>query len=171
MIKDVNPRPRYKDGTPAHTLSVNHVVHKYDISKFEFPITTLRPISFRKAIGEILWIYQDESNNLDVLKNKYGISWWDSWDIGDRTIGSCYGETVRRHNLMHKLLDDIKNDPCGDSIEEAYRRSLSDVGQFDGIEDEVDFVINNHKYEKMVEYIMKEINDCMLMKRVKNAEL
>lgn len=111
--KDVNPRPHYEDGTPAHTLSVNHVVHQYDISKNEFPITTLRHIYFKKAIGEILWIYQDESNSLDLLKDKYGVTWWDEWDIGDRTIGCCYGETVRRHNLMKKLLDDIKNDPYG----------------------------------------------------------
>lgn len=56
---DENPRPRWHDGTPAHTLSVNGVVHRYDISKNEFPITTLRPIYFKKAIGELLWIYQD----------------------------------------------------------------------------------------------------------------
>lgn len=112
-FKDINPRPHYEDGTPAYTLSVNHIVHQYDISKNEFPITTLRPIYFKKAIGEILWIYQDESNDLDLLRDKYGITWWDSWDIGNRTIGSCYGETVRKHNLMHKLLDNIKNDPYG----------------------------------------------------------
>ena len=33
--RDINPRPHYKDGTPAHTFSVNSVVHKYDISKNE----------------------------------------------------------------------------------------------------------------------------------------
>lgn len=112
-FKDINPRPHYKDGAPAHTLSVNGVIHKYDISMNEFPITTLRPIYFKKAIGEILWIYQDESNDLNLLKEKYGVTWWDSWDIGDRTIGACYGETVRRHNLVHKLLDGIINDPYG----------------------------------------------------------
>lgn len=108
---DINPRPKWSDGTSAHTLSVNSIVHTYNISKGEFPITMLRPIYFKKGIGEILWIYQDESNDLNLLKNKYGISWWDEWDIGDRTIGACYGETVRRHNLMHKLLDGIKKDP------------------------------------------------------------
>ncbi len=41
--KDINPRPRYEDGTPAHTISVNHVTRKYDLSKGEFPISTLRP--------------------------------------------------------------------------------------------------------------------------------
>ncbi len=110
---DINPRPRYEDGTPAHTLSINHVMQTYDLSKGEFPIITLRPIAVKSAIGELLWIYQDQSNSLDVLRDKYNITWWDSWDIGDRTIGACYGETVRRHDLMNALLNDIEKDPDG----------------------------------------------------------
>ena len=110
---DKNPRPKYEDGTPAHTISINHEMVTFNISKGEFPIITLRPIPFKSAIGEILWIYKDASNNLDLLFDKYGITWWDSWDIGNRTIGCCYGETVRRHNLMNNLLDGIKNDEDG----------------------------------------------------------
>ena len=41
--KDENPRPKYADGTPAHTLSINHTFRQYDLSKGEFPICTLRP--------------------------------------------------------------------------------------------------------------------------------
>lgn len=26
-------------------------------------------------------------NDLDLLKNKYGVDWWNEWDIGNRTIG------------------------------------------------------------------------------------
>ena len=55
--KDINPRPKYKDGTPAHTISINHVFHTYDISKGESPFITLRPIAIKSAIGELLWIY------------------------------------------------------------------------------------------------------------------
>lgn len=107
-----NPVSAYADGTLASTLFVNGVVHKYDISKDEFPITTLRPIMIDKAIGEILWIYQDQSNDLDLLNDKYGISWWDSWEIkGTRSIGQVYGATVRDHDLMNILLDDIINYP------------------------------------------------------------
>jgi thymidylate synthase len=40
---DENPRPRYADGTPAHTLFVNHTFRTYDLSKGDFPICTLRP--------------------------------------------------------------------------------------------------------------------------------
>ena len=30
---DVNPRPKYADGTPAHTISINHVFRTYDLNK------------------------------------------------------------------------------------------------------------------------------------------
>ena len=122
--KDINPRPKYKDGTPAHTISINHVFHTYDISKGESPFITLRPIAIKSAIGELLWIYQDMSNDLDVLKNKYNVTWWDSWDIGDRTIGCCYGETVRRHKLLTNLLNGLITNPDG-------RRHIMELWQED----------------------------------------
>ena len=121
---DKNPRPKYSDGVPAHTLSVNHGMCTYDLTKGESPLITLRPIAVKSAIGELLWIYQDESNNLDVLKDKYGVTWWDEWDIGNRTIGACYGETVRRHTLVKDLLEGLKNDPDG-------RRHIINMWQVD----------------------------------------
>ena len=69
--KDENPRPKYEDGTPAYTYFVTHNVRTYDLSKGEFPITTLRPKAWRSAIKEVLWIYQDTSNSLDILRDKY----------------------------------------------------------------------------------------------------
>ena len=114
--KDENPRPKYEDGMPAYTYFVTHNVRTYDLSKGEFPITTLRPIAWKNAIKEILWIYQDASNSLDVLEDKYNIHWWNSWESQDipGTIGNRYGHTVKRYNLMNKrVLEDIKNDPYG----------------------------------------------------------
>ena len=111
---DNSPRPHYADGEPAHTLSINGGgVMTYDLSKGESPLITLRPIAINSSIGELLWIYQDESNNLDLLAEKYGVTWWDEWDIGNRTIGAVYGETVRRHNLMKKLIEGLLKDPDG----------------------------------------------------------
>ena len=112
--KDENPRPKYADGTPAYTYFINHVVRQYNLSK-SFPICTLRPIAWKNAIKEIFWIFQDQSNSLDVLENKYKIFWWRDWNSKDRpgTIGNRYGETVRRHDLLNKLLKDIKENPYG----------------------------------------------------------
>ena len=121
---DMNPRPHYTDGEPAHTLSINGGgVMTYDLAKGESPLQTLRPIAVKSAIGELLWIYQQESNDLDLLA-KYGVTWWDDWDIGNRTIGSVYGETVRRHELMKDLLEGLKNNPDG-------RRHIINLWQVD----------------------------------------
>ena len=53
---DENPRPKYSDGTPAHALSVNHLLYSYDLTKGENPLITLRPIAVKSAIGELLWM-------------------------------------------------------------------------------------------------------------------
>lgn len=58
---------------------------------------------------------------------------------GIKNIFSVYIHVPRRDRLI-KCLN------RGDDIEEAYRRSLSDVGQFDGIKDEVDLVVYNPSY-------------------------
>jgi len=110
--KDVNPRPRYEDGTPAYTISVNHVMRKYDLSKGEFPICTLRRQAWKTGIREIFTIYQHPTNDLSEMRDM-GVTWWDPWDIGDGTIGQRYGATVKRYDLIHKLIDDIKKDPYG----------------------------------------------------------
>lgn len=69
--KDQYPRPKYKDGTPAYTHFVTHNIRQYNLSHGEFPICTLRPIAWKSAIKEILWIFQDQSNGLNILNNKY----------------------------------------------------------------------------------------------------
>jgi thymidylate synthase len=107
---DRNPRPKYKDGTDAHCLFTTQVFEEYDISKGEFPITTLRTTAIKTGINEILWIYQDQDSKLESAHNR-GIMWWDEWDIGDGTIGQRYGATVKKWNLLNTLLDGLKNDP------------------------------------------------------------
>lgn len=110
-FKDVNPRPKYADGTPAHTISVNHTFRSYNLQE-EFPICTLRPQAWKTGIKEIFTIYQKPTNNLEEMR-EMGVGWWDEWDIGDGTIGQRYGATVKRYDLINKLIEDIKNDPYG----------------------------------------------------------
>ena len=124
--EDENPRPKYKDGEPAHTLSVNQVCRTYDLSEGEFPFCTLRPIAWKSAIKEILWIYQDQSNDLNILRDKYGVNYWNDWNIGDDTIGVRYGETVRRHRLIDNLIEGLKKDSFG-------RRHIMDLWQEDDL--------------------------------------
>lgn len=110
--KDINPRPHYADGTPAHTISVNHVCRSYDLNAGEFPICTLRPIAWKTGIKEIFTIYQKPTNNLVEMRTM-GVGWWDDWDIGDGTIGQRYGATTKRYDLVNNLIKDIQNDPYG----------------------------------------------------------
>jgi guanylate kinase len=68
--------------------------------------------------------------------------------IPNLDIRAFYINVPRRDRLI-KILQ------RGDNIEEAYRRSLSDVGQFDGIADEVDYIIDNKAYSKTIEQMSK----------------
>ena len=48
---DMEVRPRWLDGTPAHTVKKFCIVNRYDLSK-EFPIMTIRKQGFKNAIDE-----------------------------------------------------------------------------------------------------------------------
>ena len=110
--KDINPRPHYADGTPAHTISVNHTYRTYNLAEGDFPICTLRPQAWKTGIREIFTIYQKPTNNIKEMHER-GVTWWDEWDIGDGTIGQRYGATVDRYDLINNLIKDIQNDPYG----------------------------------------------------------
>lgn len=116
-VLDKNPRPYWleEDGshTPAYSLFTTQYMEQFDISKGEFPISTIKPTAWKTGIREMLWIYQEASNDLSVARDKFGIMWWDSWDIGDGTIGSTYGAIVKKYDLMNTLLEGIKNNPYG----------------------------------------------------------
>ena len=111
---DQNVRPKWEDGTPAHTVKKFCVVNRYDLSK-EFPILTLRPTYLKSAIDEILWIWQKKSNNIKDLKSHI----WDSWADEDGSIGKAYGYqmSVKHHypegdfDQVDRVLYDLKHNP------------------------------------------------------------
>ena len=112
-------RPKYKDGTTANSKYITGSFAEYDLSKGEFPITTLRPIAIKSAIKEVLWIYQDQSNSLDVLEDKYNVHYWNDWEVegvpannGDkRSIGQRYGAVVKKHEIINRLLAQLEANP------------------------------------------------------------
>ena len=71
---DQEVRPRWEDGTPAHTIKTFGVVNRYDLSR-EFPIMTLRRTYWKSAVDELLWIWQKKSNRIADL----GSHVWDEW--------------------------------------------------------------------------------------------
>ena len=107
-------RPRWEDGTPAHTIKKFCVVNRYDLQK-EFPIMTLRRVYYRSAIDEILWIYQKKSNRVADLSSHI----WDAWADENGTIGKAYGYQlgVKHHypegefDQVDKVLYDLNHNP------------------------------------------------------------
>lgn len=111
---DLDVRPKWKDGTPAHTKSLFGVVTEYRLDK-EFPVTTLRRTPLKSAIDEILWIWQKKSNNVADLKSHI----WDAWADENGSINKAYGYQLGiKHSYpegefdqVDRVLYDLKNNP------------------------------------------------------------
>ncbi|MBZ2151781.1 thymidylate synthase [Streptococcus cristatus] len=124
-----NARPRYKDGNVANSKYITGSFAEYDLSKGEFPITTLRPIAIKSAIKEVLWIYQDQSNSLELLNDKYNVHYWNDWEVGDTgTIGQRYGAVVKKHNIIHKILQQLEVNPWN-------RRNIISLWDYEAFEE------------------------------------
>ena len=122
-------RPKYKDGRTANSKYITGAFMEFDLAKGEFPITTLRPIAIKSAIKEMLWIYQDQSNSLDVLEEKYNVHYWNDWEVGDsRTIGQRYGAVVKKHDITNKILKQLEANPWN-------RRNIITLWDYDAFEE------------------------------------
>ena len=122
-------RPKYKDGRTANSKYITGAFMEFDLAKGEFPITTLRPIAIKSAIKEMLWIYQDQSNSLDLLEDKYNVHYWNDWEVGDsRTIGQRYGAVVKKHDIIHKILKQLEANPWN-------RRNIISLWDYEAFEE------------------------------------
>ena len=116
---DLPVRPRWEDGTPAHTVKKFCIVNRYDLSK-EFPIISLCRTAFKSAIDEILWIWQKKSNNVNDLNSHI----WDSWADETGSIGKAYGYQMSvKHKYkegefdqVDRVLYDLKHNPSSRRI-------------------------------------------------------
>jgi thymidylate synthase len=123
---DREVRPRWPDGTPAHTIKTFGVVNRYDLKK-EFPIMTLRRTYYRSCIDELLWIWQKKSNDVHELSSHI----WDSWADENGSIGKAYGYQLGvKHRYpegefdqVDRVLFDLKHNP-------ASRRILTNLYNF-----------------------------------------
>ena len=116
---DREVRPRWSDGTPAHTIKKFGVINRYDLRN-EFPIMTLRRTYLKSALDEILWIYQKKSNNIHDLHSHV----WDQWADESGSIGKAYGYQMGvKHPTPYGLMDQVdlvlyqlKHDPASRRI-------------------------------------------------------
>ena len=98
-------RPRWEDGTPAHTIKRFGIVNRYDLSE-EFPALTLRPTAIKSAVDELLWIWQRKSNNIHDLKPHI----WDEWADADGSIGKAYGYQMSvKYQFAQGEMDQVDN--------------------------------------------------------------
>ncbi|MBQ2805203.1 MAG: thymidylate synthase, partial [Clostridia bacterium] len=117
--QDQQVRPRWLDGTPAHTKKLFCVVNRYNLAE-EFPIITLRRTAFKSAIDELLWIWQKKSNNIHDLHSHI----WDSWADETGSIGKAYGYQLGvKHKYPEGMFDQVdrvlfllKNNPSSRRI-------------------------------------------------------
>ena len=122
-------RPRWEDGTPAHTIKTFGVVNRYNLAE-EFPIMTLRRTYWKSAVDELLWIWQKKSNRICDL----GSHVWDEWAGEDGTIGKAYGYQLGiKHQYKEGMFDqvdrviyDLKNNP-------ASRRIMTNIYNFEDL--------------------------------------
>lgn len=107
-------RPHWPDGKPAYTIKKFGVVNRYNLQE-EFPAMTLRKTAIKTAIKEILWIWQQKSNNIHDLDAHI----WDEWADPDGSIGKAYGYQLGvKHQYkegefdqVDRLLYDLKHSP------------------------------------------------------------
>ena len=116
---DQNVRPRWEDGTPAHTVKKFGIVNRYDLRE-EFPILTLRRTYLKTCIDELLWIWQQKSNNIHDLRGHI----WDSWADESGSIGKAYGYQLAQKHIyaegefdqVDRVLYDLKHNPASRRI-------------------------------------------------------
>ena len=127
--ENLEVRPHWADGTPAHTIKKFGVVNRYDLAE-EFPIMTLRRTYWKSAVDELLWIWQKKSNRIADL----GSHVWDEWAGPDGTIGKAYGYQLGiKHQYKEGMFDqvdrvlyDLKHNP-------ASRRILTNIYNFEDL--------------------------------------
>jgi thymidylate synthase len=123
---ELNVRPKWEDGTPAHTVKKFGIVNRYNLQE-EFPILTMRRTAFKSCIDELLWIWQKKSNNIKDLNSHI----WDSWADETGSIGKAYGYQLGvKHQYkegefdqVDRVLFDLKNNP-------ASRRIMTNIYNF-----------------------------------------
>ena len=155
-IKDINPRPVWHDGTPAHSYFITQTIETYDLSKGECPLTTIKPTAWKSAINEILVIYQEQSSKLEDF-HKHNVMWWDEWESKDipGTIGNRYGYVVKKYDLINMLIQGIKENPYG-------RRHNMNLNQYVDLESSDG--LHSCAYETLWS-VRGEFLDCTLIQR------
>ena len=126
---DQQVRPHWEDGTPAHTVKKFGIINRYDLKK-EFPILTIRRTYFKTCIDELLWIWQQKSNNIHDLRGHI----WDSWADESGSIGKAYGYQLGvKYKFPHGEMDQVDNVLWQLKHTPYSRRIMTNIYKFDDL--------------------------------------
>lgn len=97
--------------TGRSTKRLPGIVMQVDVEK-EFPILKSKFVAAKTALREILWIWQQNSNNIQDLKAHI----WDSWADSNGSIGNAYGNqaahpVVIYTDPVHKTPESFRSYP------------------------------------------------------------
>ena len=123
--------------TGTNTIKLPSYHLHFDLQE-EFPVLTTKQLYFKKAILEMLWIYQAQSNDVRWLQER-DIHIWDEWEISEEglwkamqnvpvngkyvkkeivkefpkeyahTIGTAYGYITNKFQMTQNLIKSINS--------------------------------------------------------------
>lgn len=96
-----------RTGVPTYKLP--HQIMQFDLEE-EFPILTTKFVAFKTAVQEMLWIWQQQTNDVTWL-NERNIHIWDQWVDENNTIGKAYGYQIKKYQQVDKLIETLKTNP------------------------------------------------------------
>jgi thymidylate synthase len=126
--------------TGINTIKLDGYYLEFDLSD-EFPVLTTKETFYKNAVLEMLWIYQEASNDVRWLQER-GVKIWDEWAIQEdgkwyatqnildehgklvkkdivkdfgvenaHTIGTAYGYISKRYQFIDNLIETIRKNP------------------------------------------------------------
>lgn len=81
--------------TGINTIKIPNYTFNFDLQE-EFPVLTTKQLFFKNAITEILWIYQEQSNDVRWLQERKNHI-WDEWMVDDDGIYRIYEPTKENY--------------------------------------------------------------------------
>ena len=134
-VSNAIPDHKAQGKSEARTIRLPHQVLQFDLEE-EFPILVSKKVGFKSAVLELLWIYQEASNDVRWLQER-NVKIWNEWEIAEdgsyqgrnineifkekhpgepktdfaHTIGTAYGWIVKRYHLIENLIETLKNNP------------------------------------------------------------
>lgn len=85
--------------TGINTIKIPNYTFNFDLQE-EFPVLTTKQLFFKNAITEILWIYQEQSNDVRWLQERKNHI-WDEWMVDDDGIYRIY-EPIKENYIYDK---------------------------------------------------------------------